>query len=208
MWKKCKVVMLATDKRDNTKSMLWLGRISNRLRYNANGTSWIDSSVLIQHLYILSDDEIKEGDWILTSANKVVIALNIHEKLPNDAKKVIATTDSSLRILKSHAIHEVGDVIKVPLIPQSFIEKYVSEYNKGNKIEEVMVEYEDELTPNRQLSSKNRIPKINPDNTINIKSIKDSWTREEIIKIIHKFNYSYSCSKTIKSVDNWIENNL
>jgi hypothetical protein len=45
-----------------------------------------------QHIYITSDEEIKEGDWFYdTDSNKIGINYN-----PNDCKKIILTTDQDL----------------------------------------------------------------------------------------------------------------
>ena len=124
MYKKCKVVMLATAKA-TWPNCIWLGRISGQLRvdhsydYSPRSQAPTEDSMLPQHLYILSDDEIKEGDWCygLLKGNLKLFQYKKKYGEMLTPKKIIATTDSSLRILKSHAIHEVGDIIKVPLIP-------------------------------------------------------------------------------------------
>ncbi len=51
-------------------------------------------------------------------------------------------------------------------------------------------------------------PKVYPDNTINIKSVKDSWTREEVINIVKKLNYHFGASMSTQKFDKWIESNL
>ena len=230
MWKKYKVVMLATNKAV-WPNCIWLGRISSQLRLDQSYDSShisdpIDNSMLPQHLYILSDDEIKEGDWFIAE-NRPQQCIDILDKMIHfrdkrgfrivpykGSRKIIATTDSSIRSLISYdsSVEDSEQYKYLPSIPQSFIDKYVSEYNKGNTIEEVRVEYEDELTPNRQLSSKNRIPKINPDNTINIKSIKDSWTRDEVKHILFLYyDYcmdEYNGSVSEEAMDIIIEENL
>jgi hypothetical protein len=51
-----------------------------------------------------------------------------------------------------------------------------------------------------------QVLKLNPDDTINIISIKDSWTREEVIELMSK---SFDRGVSRKSFDQiWIENNL
>lgn len=56
-----------------------------------------------QHLYFLSNEEIKEGDWVLLP-NKILKRMSnddmIHyiDSMSNATKKIIATTDKSLLV--------------------------------------------------------------------------------------------------------------
>lgn len=55
--------------------------------------------------------------------------------------------------------------------------------------------------------------KLNPDNTINIKSIKDSWTREETANLIRNFRneilIEISARRQVSDfTEKWIETNL
>lgn len=167
-------------------------------------------------------------------------------------REILASTDKSLIKCPNKSIEfgccdkpefcEVKQII-TPQIPQSFIEHYISEYNKGNIITEVMVEYEfltmykgkldyNDIILNTECYNydynkvykksklgrfhkgivKERftncngtfitengekqfctlkelyfnVPKINSDNTINIKPIKDSWNRKEVIDDIEQ----------------------
>ena len=115
-----------------------------------------------QYLYILSDEEIKEGDWfiklnqmkLMQCKDKTYTFVNEEFLNSNDAKdckKIIATTDKSLirynpvgnsekrKCCDIHCICEING--KLPQPSQSFIEKYVEEYNKGNIITEVLLKY-------------------------------------------------------------------
>ena len=145
-----------------------------------------DSTVQFWNLYIISDDEIKEnnthfynphsGQLHISGNHTDYIAIN-----KNGCKKIIATTDVSLGL---------------PQPSQQFIQKYVEEYNKGNIITDVLIEYE--LISNEEyfgntVNPDNDVPyfdeklKINPkDNTITIKKVKDSWNREEILNDIEQ----------------------
>jgi len=183
------------------------------------------------HLYIVSDEEIKEGDWIMDTNNqpyqvqgKEIIKLCNSNKLIKSLNKIIATTDSSL-------IKEHDDTVPYPkmrntgiyLIPQDFIKHYIKEYNKGNIITDVMVEYEEipltvedldypdldgEYRPDYKL-------KVNPkDNTITIHSVKNSWNREEVEDKLHQmckwFNTDVMPTGFLSRtrIDKWIEENL
>ncbi len=125
-----------------------------------------------KHLYILLDEEPKEGDigvldWegnMLADdlrVGKVFIQpngeiglhnqfLNKSVKNPNfpNAKlyKVIATTDKLPIGNYQGSIEYNGEIIDLndylPQIPQSFIEKFIGGYNQGNVISKVLVEVE------------------------------------------------------------------
>lgn len=199
--KRAKVVMLPTKKAENC---LLISIIQGKLFYEKG---YFTQEYLKEvnkksfHLYILSDDRIKEGDWISdkdgiyqfnnTSAKKF---LEI-----GGYKKIIATTDSSLEIEgncscmkpESGGCYQCNK--KLPQPSQSFIEKFVERYNQGNPITEVMVEYDEiincpensfrkdlviqpgvEVTKCDQCVTVYKL-KVNPkDNTITIRPVKDS----------------------------------
>ena len=178
--------------------------------------------VVPQHLYILSDDKIKEGEWYLNvPTNKIEQATSSISKkyCPFPYSKIIASTDSSLKLNNpNHGGYnmplQTGIFPRIfPFVPQSFIDKYISEYNKGNKIEEVMVEYMIDTVGCIQTEGINAglmkdILKLNPDNTINIKSIKDSWTRDEVTELLIKLWQSYGVINSGNDFDDWINSNL
>lgn len=107
-----------------------------------------------QHLYIISDEEIKEGDWkiVFDSLTSTVRTVEIHKHSKDtecpiflNERKIIATTDESLTInseLSAYYKNELGGGIKLPQPSQSFIEKFFGRYNAGKLITDVMVEYE------------------------------------------------------------------
>ena len=104
-------------------------------------------------------------------------------------REVLATTDTSLNL---------------PQPSQQFIEKFVEEYNCNNIITDVLVEYNynPDLDNNWDLTKTNDIFKFNTkkefndyvnsvktnpkDNTITIKKVKDSYSREEVIEFGNK----------------------
>lgn len=172
-----------------------------------------------QHLYILSDDEIKEGDWFITfcsdgSASDICNATKLTDKGMYDQmtdnyytalkesghKKIIATTDEILGWHETAKYH-----IDFPQPSQEFIQHYVEEYNKGNVITEIMVKYEVKAYADNLVPEIWDELKINPDNTINIKPVKDSWSREEVIEIAKR--YAKRCQAPM--IDSkWFEENL
>lgn len=231
MFKKCQVLLLPT----NEKAILGLNSIHNHLFF-ANDMAEIPTQKY-QHLYIISDEEIKEGNWIIynnsiykTKRDKESsfwILINTKDKYlpslknPTDCKKIIATTDDKISINLGlekweSPLGKHGDQIYTRLCPfpqpsQSFIEKYVEEYNKGNVITEVMVEYILNETGNyREFDVSPELKeklKINKDNTITIRKIKDSWNKEELISLFDKYLIDIT-NKDIKSHSKWIEENL
>ena len=91
----------------------------------------------------------------------------------------------------------------------------IEEYNKGNIIADVLVEYKrvfETITkgmighPEDDISWWNEKLKINPnDNNITIKKLKDSWNREEVFAVITTFN---NANIEAKNVVKWLEENL
>ena len=91
------------------------------------------------------------------------------------SEKIIATTDISL--VKEY---------NLPQPSQQFIQKYIEEYNKGNIITDVLVEYEYLLDDRAVLPYWNL--KVNTkDNTITIKKLKETYNKEELCQILEKY---------------------
>jgi hypothetical protein len=175
-----------------------------------------------QHLYILSDEEIKEGDWFVgfadgsikpfvKQADESTVEINnwqLNKKGHSSNKKIIATTNKSIILPE-----RFPSFTYLPQPSQSFIEHFVDEYNKGNVITEVMVEYESiGAYANPKYDSDYQL-KINSDNTINIINSKDSWSREEVIKLLNSFEklcYLYQANKDWfpAKKTKWIEEKL
>ena len=211
MYRNCQIIMLSTNEK-----AVGLGA---RNWYFPNTKKLVINS-LESNLYILSDDKIKEGDYYFDSNYRLIMKASkvSTNTINNTYKKVIVTTDSSLSLDSTGFVTfnlNTNKTSLLPQIPQQFIEHYINEYNKDNQIENVMVDYEEERYStfsgqNNSESSKdvwtNKL-KINSDNTINIKPVKDSWDREEVISLIDKFDTKFAdCSK--EQFDKWIEDNL
>lgn len=226
MLKKIPVVMLPTEK----ASSLFLG-LTGRLKFDNKQLS-THPKIINQHLYFLSDEEIKEGDWVYNHIlNDVVQIKTDHLQHPinffteinklKHAKKIIATTDESLtKICKNcngNGEQELSYKICIncngkkafclPKPSQSFIERFMEKYNVGTPITHVMVEYVN-LEPNEQ----GLILKIAKDNTITIKPVKDSWTRKEHEKdlrdLAQLISNKHRFGDGVFDVDKWIEQNL
>lgn len=134
-----------------------LGRLSdNKLYYHENGCG-SDS----QHLYFLSDENIKEGDWVYDSYANLIQQF---KKGVNDGnaldflKKIIATTDRSLKI-HDHSMMEYGQ-FGYKLLPKPS-DEFLKRYCRLGGTSLVMVEYQNNGGEKLKL-------KVNSDNTINI----------------------------------------
>jgi hypothetical protein len=190
--KRCKVVMLPTDKTDGT---LWKTTIGQLIHTHLSGE--YKEKYQPFNLYIISDDKIEEDDWVIETSNNNALEQFADYSLNQKSmgcKKIIATTDSELIMtcrgcsidnIEGIPLHQSGckeSAIILPQISQSFIKEYC---RKGG-IDEVDVKYEKYHDGNFINDGKTREftallrPKVNSDNTINIHPIKDTYTRDEV----------------------------
>ena len=203
-FKKAKVVMLPTNQKTNR---MICKDITGQDKIIAIKTKYLmaHEDYIGHHLYIISDDEIKEGDWFLSDSRgtkqeppkyRVEQCIKVENGWifghiegmevghnPDWSKQIIATTEASLEIV-SKGINPVYEQLPQP--SQQFIE----EYNKGNVITDVLVEYElisneeyfgNTINPDDDVPYFDERLKINSkDNTITIKKVKDSYSREEV----------------------------
>src|SRR5690606_13273419 len=114
-----KVVMLPTEKAN--KPAFYYSRFNSK---NYKFSFRQGNNYQPQHLYIISNEEIKDGDWFYSpKVNKIL--RNLFNKFEQGDKKIIATTDSSLGL---------------PTPSNSFIKKYC----ELGGIDEILVEYKEE----------------------------------------------------------------
>ena len=222
--RKAKIILLPTNEKAD------LQKFGRSLRYKFNHVNSMVGEY--QHLYITTDDEIKEGDWMINTNEDTLIRYNSVNEGDGTWRefwrKVIATTDSSLspKIHKGEVVDrsypkEFRDAI-LPQPSQNFIQKFVEAYSVGNPITDVLVEYEKGLSEPLHKALHNPSPlcferlKVNPkDNTITITRVKDSWSREEVktllnnleTKLSEKSGY-YKLGLNNFNFDKWIEKNL
>jgi len=220
-FKRAKCILLNTKE----KSIIGQEKITKELRFNSPR-----QNLDFKNLYIISDDEIKEGDWILSDSNVLTQSSNgfdAHDRF----KKIIVTTDTSLKfrckccngtsIIEEEPCRTCtsGYTGNLPQPSQQFIEKYIEQYNKGNIITNVLVEYniyDDQCDGfscgicNCDSTTEKLINelKINQkDNTITIKKLKDSWDREEVIELLTKLNHTLGIGSN-RTFEEWLEQNL
>lgn len=198
-YQECEVVMLDTDKR----SCLFINKRSNQLQYYFKGNA--PNNAKHQYLYFLSNEDIKEGDYVIDSMGELFGPYEKGDIIGKEAKKIIATTDIPLQL---------------PQPSKSFIQAYIKAYNEGKPITKVLVEY---IYPNtinfgnciykeingdgsyyelingevEKTKSLNELInlnaevnfrlKVNSSNEITIKKIKDSYAREELPSILQSY---------------------
>lgn len=217
--KQCDVIILLTDGKAN----IFFGSELFTHSY-PNGDPIKPYGYAGRHLYIVSDEEIKEGDFAYNNVThhvyKITNPLDEYTYLTGNNKvwyKIIASTDPQLgKHIDGDNPSIVTFIVPLPQIPQAFITLYIEEYNAGRKIEKVEVEYEE--SKNCFLSDQDdkdgslsftpyTFLKLNPDNTINIKPLKDSWTREEVLTLFDGFLTAVQEGK-VETVETWIKENL
>jgi len=222
-YKPAEVVMVTTNVADNALLLLNL-RGSKHLEYFNNKyftQAYLKNSNLSsQHLYITSDEEIKDGDNILIIKSHKDLLKNdiikynssIQSIDINNCKKIIATTDKSL--IYKDKDDEILGRCQLPQPSTQFIKAYIEAYNNGKPITKVMVEYNEFLEMNDPTGKYTTYElKRDKDNTITIKSIKDSWSREEVINLLHLFGVNINDIEKqtvcpVNYIDEWIEQNL
>ena len=176
-FKRVQIILLET----NNKSNIWSHK-GRRLYYNQNNPNDVDDEIRY-NIYIISEDEIKEGDWcmIIDKTSKLYGQFEQHKgkhQRNEQWKKIIATTDTSIKIFAGKG--DICDLYyNLPQPSQQFIEEYIESYNKGNIITDVLVECKRVFEtiakgmighPEDDISWWNEKLKINPkDNTVTIK---------------------------------------
>jgi hypothetical protein len=96
--KKCKLVMLPTE----DKTQIFTSKRDNVLHYHFKGHT-PNNVKSYQHLYITSDDEIKEGDWRMITDKSSSLYGQFEQKKSNIPEneqwsKIIATTHNYLNL--------------------------------------------------------------------------------------------------------------
>lgn len=140
------VVMLQTKK----ASKILLSKSDNKLCYSSINTIG-DSIFKPQHLYFISNDEIKEGDWVFRKGNDsfikdVVYQIKKGSVEHNDmlsptyyntkCKKIIATTNEELGYIDNFGIFN-----QYPIPSDEFIENFC----ELGGIWKVTVDYENDI---------------------------------------------------------------
>lgn len=230
--KRCKVIMLPTNKaencilKDRDGRMRWEKRYFTQEYLNSSPDS-ITGLLCPKsyHIYITSDDKIEAGDWCLFfwDGNKEgelgQVGSEPQQYLPSEGhtlnrnlRKIIATTNPKLHStrLKDCPINPEDNMVSVRGVSkpsQSFIE----EYCRKEGIDEVDVEYEKYHDGNFINDGKTHAftallrPEVSNDNIINIQPIKDSWTVENLPDLLNRFCKDHSLHRGLQITDDMIK---
>lgn len=215
--KRVQVVMLPTNEKAKLSLINNKLLVSSFVDWESKPKDWEEGDGLNQHLYILSDDEIREGDccydngtiYKIKDKKHLLVVLNF-----GNAKKIIATTDEALCYHNPEydSRSKTGrEFIFLPQPSEDFIRVYVEAYNKNDIIKYVDVEYERMyLRAGTAKHLDSYEPKVNSKNEISIRKIKDTWTRDEVIALIKEFDNSIRTVREdeISYRNKWIEQNL
>jgi len=139
MKKKFKVVMLPTEKAEGCI----IKTSDNVLVYQKN--PYLVDGEKLQHLYIISDDEIK-CDWYIDNRvidTPIVSNTPMHKDKIFACKKIVSTTDKGLVWKNSFVDGKQINKIVLSQIPESLIQAYIEAYNNGKPITEVDLEMMD-----------------------------------------------------------------
>ena len=202
--KKCQIIMLSVNEKaigsefTIGKRIKTIEKTPDKLVY---GCALSDITFQRQHLYIISNDEIKEEDFFMSAFMSYSLH-NVKEgyaEYPDttNCKKIIATTDKTLGL---------------PQIPKEFIEAYILSYNMGsmNTITEIMVEYEEIISYSSKKVDHYKL-KIDENNCISITAVKTNYSKEEVKSLLHNLAGEMHKQGIIfnpDSTEKWIEKNL
>lgn len=143
-----------------------------------------------QHLYLISDDKIKENDWYYYEVDKKIHQCKSLDKIDSIwCKKVIASTDSELHGETYVGSRRAKHLVKT-LLP-TFSEDFIKAYVKANGIDEGMVEYEKGIPNNLPEDTGGKTIsftaidklKLRDDNTVIISEAKTTYSKKEVEKL-------------------------
>lgn len=222
-FKRVQVLMVPVEKAENCFLLKQtMGKTYLRHYERFFTKSYLQSiSATAYHLYFLLNEKVEKNEWYFSPMSspesRIIQKGSVNASIYD--RKIIATTDTYLGWTNLGTCEEgrlIGNcylgngLLFKPLLPKpsdDFVKKYLEEYNKGNIIKWVDVEFDDKKI------------KINSKNEISITKIKNIWTKEEIINTLIKYREDYetfkkSChfgpnEKEINQWSNsWIEKNL
>ena len=178
-------------------------------------TSEIKEYHKYQYVYFLSNEPIKEGDWSIIKNHVYQKPLQVsfindgmvyfkNDKviiLPQpfkDCPKVIASNDPELKIKFREDEVQFPDLISLPRPSNPFLEALVREYNKGNKFDKVLIQYEDKGSEEWMGDDYNCEPfwnsiykmKVAQDGTITIREVKPKSDIDQIIEYLVEYKYN------------------
>jgi len=208
--------LIATDEDNPTRVNIMLLPQKNKLYTHVAGGEFrrgLQMGHKPQHLYITTDEEIKEGEYGLISGmvgGKLGIYPKKFEKGDKQEAylgKIVATTNPELNKGKMSSFSR-NFVAGIASIPQSFIQSYIKRYNEDNSIKEVLLKIlEEEFNdPTNKYSELN----LTSDGCIVIHPVEErTYTRAEAREMANKAIkvFSYVDAIIQKQFDKWFDKN-
>jgi len=170
------IFLITTDK----QSRLWTNTIAGKLVLDKE-----PNELHSQHIYITSDEEIKEGDWFYNPTyNEIGINYN-----PDGCKKIILTSDPTL----------IADGVQA--IDDEFLEWFVE--NPGCDYAEVKKGFEDGTNYGFNfIDYKITIPQEEPKQ-------ETTYSEEEVLELLHNYRNNFELYRNIQVLPNdffgWFE---
>lgn len=206
------IVMLPTD----DKTSIRLNDSNSLLYLNKSDDSDLGG---YQHLYIITNDLVNVGDYVITPNNVVSKVFgelkgllecsgdgDYHEL---DLRKIVATTDN----LWSDNIPEGKSI---PKLTDDFIHQYISRYNDiSQRVHEVLLEitYEEIILDYQQIDDNfyEKNIKVNSDNTVNV--YFPDQLKYTVNDVIEKMGLAFNAGLEVddasdRYIDEWINDNL
>ena len=231
MKKRAKAHLLPTDKAENC--IIKHGEALGHIKGSHSQQYLKSHNESSHHLYITTEDEIKEGDWCLffwdgmKDGELGQVGSEPQQYLPSkghtlnrNLRKIIATTDPKLHStrLKDCPVNPEDNMVSVRGVSKHSKE-FIEEYCKAGGIDEVDVEYglfhdgnfkDDDETHAFKATRK---PRVTSNNEIIIHSIEEKmYNREEVVQLFR----DYQNAKARQILDGgeplipleWIKENL
>ena len=171
------------------------------------------------HLYITTDEEIKEGDWFIWLKYNLVERATKKDN-NKECRKIIASTDPKIYITIGEHYNAYNK--ELPQIPQQFIQDYCNKI-----VDEVWIEVELPQSIKNKLisgdlqkaSDSDRVIKLNSNNEIMIHNVEEKMYSEKDLPIqAMKDALQYCEDESIENtafvigfytdIKKWIEENL
>lgn len=149
-------------------------------------------------LLVISNDDLKEGDWYYCSDRNHVNKCFEYQACPFD-KKIIASTDKAMT--------------PNSWIPESFINDYVEAFNEGREITEVDLEIgkASKFSSDESVLEFSVNEKLNtsPDKSVIIYQIK-MYSRDQVANFLEQWNLEFTENSEVykMGLHKWIEDNL
>ena len=229
MWKKCSIFLLPTDDGVSPIYLDYRGELQmgfDSIRRTEPGKAWLRQDVS-QHLYVTTEGDVEVGDWCILDLDEnsrltkvksldsghPVFTVSIDGGIakPESLKRILATTDFSIAIVKPHPKYKnVDSVIQFPKLSLEFIQEFIKNYNRGNLVTHVIVEFTSNSYPNCGdfFVGKPINIKMDINNQVNAPISLKYYTRGDVINILKKFNEYNTGLPWGEEDEKWIKFNL